>query len=419
MTYKAIITSLTNVRKHPNADRLQLANAGGHQVVVGLDVNEGDIGIMFPVDGQLSEEMCKANDLVRYRDKITGEQKGGFFEKNRRVRSQRIRGENSDGFWTKIEALSFTGADLESLKEGQMFSELNGIPICNKYFTPATLRARNSQGSSVSNPLFMKHVNTLQLRNEAKNIPSGSVIYFTEKLHGTSGRFGFLKDLEEEPRNWLQKLLRRPVRTTEAIKHFLGTRNTVLSSKPLNGQYADGFRFRTVENLVGRLHEGEIIYYELVGYDDNGSLIMSAQDTSKLPYINKEYGPSMSYTYSKARGECELRVYRIINVLGEDKYNELTWPQVKRRCAELGLLTVPDIRDPFIVNEYTDIEGLAEQFLEGPSVLDSSHIKEGVSIRVERPDGRFDFLKMKSFTFGILEGYLKDNPDFIDLEEVS
>jgi len=51
MAYKAMIAKLTNVRPHPNADRLQLATLEGYQVIIGLNHKEGDVGIFYPTDG--------------------------------------------------------------------------------------------------------------------------------------------------------------------------------------------------------------------------------------------------------------------------------------------------------------------------------------------------------------------------------
>lgn len=55
---QAIITTV-KVRPHPNADRVQLADAGGYQVVVGLDVRDGDLGVLFPPDSQVSLPYCE------------------------------------------------------------------------------------------------------------------------------------------------------------------------------------------------------------------------------------------------------------------------------------------------------------------------------------------------------------------------
>ena len=65
MTYNAIVTTLKGVRKHPNADRLQLASCHWNQVVVWLDAKEWDLWVYFPVDWRLSEDFCIKNDLVR------------------------------------------------------------------------------------------------------------------------------------------------------------------------------------------------------------------------------------------------------------------------------------------------------------------------------------------------------------------
>jgi hypothetical protein len=124
--YSAIVCKV-NTRPHPNADRLLLGTAHGYQVVVGLDTQDGELGVFFAADGQLSEQMCEANDLIGYTDPETGERKGGFFAKNRRVRSQKFRGEKSDGYWTSLSSLSWTGANLSDLREGDQFTELNGL----------------------------------------------------------------------------------------------------------------------------------------------------------------------------------------------------------------------------------------------------------------------------------------------------
>ena len=54
MAYNAVVTRLSNVRPHSNADKVQLATCHGNQVVIGLDSLEGHLGVYFPSDGQLS-----------------------------------------------------------------------------------------------------------------------------------------------------------------------------------------------------------------------------------------------------------------------------------------------------------------------------------------------------------------------------
>ena len=73
------VVELSSVRPHTNADRLQLATIFGNQIIVGNDAKNGDIGIYFNCDLQLSLEFATANDLVRRKD-ANDKQIGGMFE---------------------------------------------------------------------------------------------------------------------------------------------------------------------------------------------------------------------------------------------------------------------------------------------------------------------------------------------------
>ena len=52
------VVKVNELRKHPNADRLNIATFFGNDTCVSLDIVKGEIGIYFPVDLQLSEEFC-------------------------------------------------------------------------------------------------------------------------------------------------------------------------------------------------------------------------------------------------------------------------------------------------------------------------------------------------------------------------
>lgn len=431
MTYEAIVVR-AKTRPHPNADRLQLADVGGYQVVVGLDVEDGQLGVFFPPDGQISEEMATANDLVGYTDPETGERKGGFFPKNRRVKSQKFRGEKSEGYWTPLASFEFVGIDPTKLQEGERFSELNGIPICNKYYTPATIKAmRNrSKMQQRQNFRFAKHVETEKFQYVVDQIPSGSLIYITEKLHGTSNRFGYVLDEKEGKRTWRDKLLRRPATTFLEYDHMIGTRNVILGKHEGPSFYgSEEFRYESVKDLEGRLHKGEILYYEIVGYTHENQPIMGDQDTTVLKdkEVTKKYGPKMRYSYGCKIGSLvnhpwDIYVYRITRVNEDGEAVELSWPQVKDRCRQLFIKHVPElVPTPYLYykDDKNNLMDLVAKLTEGPSTIDDSHIREGVVLRVERPNGGVDFIKSKSFTFGVLEGFWKESDDAVDLEEVS
>jgi len=65
MSYQATVCYLTDIRPHPNADRLAIANALGYNVVVGFDSREDELGVVFPEGGRLSHNMLFVNSLYR------------------------------------------------------------------------------------------------------------------------------------------------------------------------------------------------------------------------------------------------------------------------------------------------------------------------------------------------------------------
>lgn len=104
--YCAYITTIKELRKHSNADRLQCATIFGNNVIVDLTYKEGQRVIYFPTDGQLSEEFAIDNNLVRKKDE-SGNNIGGYLDPDKRnITALKLRGEKSDGLVLPIEVLS-------------------------------------------------------------------------------------------------------------------------------------------------------------------------------------------------------------------------------------------------------------------------------------------------------------------------
>jgi hypothetical protein len=422
MTYKAKVVKVYT-RPHPDADRLKLATALGYQVVVGLNTQDGDLMVFFRSDGQLSEQFAQSNDLVRRTNPETGAKEGGFFEANRRVRAQKFRGAKSEGFLAPLSYFEFTGHDLDRLKIGDEFDSLNGVPICNKYVTRATRHARQrSIKHRRETTMFRMHIKTDQFRDAADIIPPESLITITEKLHGTSHRLGHV--LDKMPLPWWKRALNRfGARFSHkmAWRYLSGTRRVILEHHDGATYYSnDGFRYRAVERLQNNLHKGEVVYMEIVGWAGQNEPIMQPQNISKLRDgdVKKSYGDEMIYSYGCEPGECKAFVYRIVQANEDGVQFELPWRDVKRRCDELGIDHVPEYSQRFHTLDGRGLRAVIESYIDGPSVLDSSHIREGVAIRVDNEHGTH-FYKHKSFTFGLLEGYLKDSEDFVDREEAA
>jgi hypothetical protein len=449
--YEGIIAPILNIRPHPNADRLVLATVAGHQVILAkkvgtddklVDPEPGQLGAFFPADGQISHEMAMANKLYR-KDPETGETWKGYFEPNRRVRAQRLRGQESEGFWIPLESLSWTGIDVSTLKSGHTFTSINGKLVCNKYYSPATLRVieKNKKRSGRSIPTFKEHFETDNLRYKLGTIPPGAIIHITEKLHGTSGRTGYLREELEVKgfkKFWNKHIskyidLKFPEEKWEVVS---GTRRTVLDTRAYDEYVAgrkevgiivdsaigekDSYRFKIHRYLrdLG-LKKGETLYYEIVGWADKLTPIMPSHPIES-DELKKVYNTNqMFYNYGCKPGEYKVYVYRITMTNEDGKGTvELSWPQVKARCKMLGLEHVPEIKTFIYSGEAYDIMIPCRHHADGPSMLDSTHIKEGVCLKIEHPE-RDTVLKYKGYWFSELEGIKKNDDTYVDPEEVA
>lgn len=410
MTYCGYVVKI-KVRPHPNADRLQLATANGCQVIVGIDVPDESIGIFFPADGCLSNEMLTHNKLRKI--------DGGYFDDNGRVRLMKLRGEKSDGIWLPLSSIAWASAK-SGYNVGDQITDPN---ICYKFVNENTQNQIKKQPKIARkwvNTHFKQHIDTEQFRFNAFKILAGALIIITEKLHGTSFRIGRVLDRVIVPLKWYERLMRflhLPVRSEESYvyAYMNGTRKTVIADA--TGFYGnETFRANLLNRVEGLLYKGETIYGELVGYTTENKAIQAPGDNAKLndKTITKLYGPKMHWRYGCNDNESRAFVYRITQTNEDGISFELSDYQARKRAEELGLDFVPLLTEPFVYDGNEDnLRDIVEFRTEGPSTIDPSHIREGVVIRAND-----SWYKNKSFTFGVLEGYIKDT-GIVDMEESS
>lgn len=466
MAYCGYITRLKNVRKHSNADRLQLADCFGNTVIVGLEYTEGQLGVYFPVDGQLSVEFCTANDLVRRKDE-NGNPAGGYLDPEKRnIKAMKLRGEKSDGLFMPLTALAnFT--TVSDLKEGDTITVLNGVEICKKYIPKRKASGEWHGGSKGRKtkvdfcPTFAQHVDTEQLAYNLNAFKAGDVVELTLKMHGTSGRTGYLPLRKEKPLNWFQKLFKKHPDIYYEYGYVTGTRRVVLDNTHDGGYYDDNsFRLRMAEKFEGKLHKGETVYYEIVGFVNDQTPIMASVKNSKISdkAFTKQYGEETVFSYGcDPNGEweekhycaapdcldfdatipprCEVYVYRMTMTNEDGDVIEYSPEQMRMRCDQMGVKYVP-VFEKFMIPEYpgevlTDKAGdtdygvcspgeyvlrKVEQYFDGPDPIGKTHIREGVVARiVNRPT--IAVYKHKNFSFKVLEGIAKDVADAPDMEE--
>lgn len=412
LNYKCSVVKIDNLSPHPNADKLQLTQIFGNTVIVGLDAKIGDKGLFFPLESQIGEEFAKANDLIRRKD-AEGKPAGGMFDANRRVRAMKLRGTPSMGFFCPLHFLDnvFNIADygIDNCREGDSFNELDGIVISIKYI-PKTNAVRNGNpgGSAPKrkptryiSEQFKEHFDTEHLFKNIHKIPEKSLVIITWKLHGTSLRCGNV--LVKRPLTLLEKLCKffgGKVQETE-YDLIAGSRTVIKDPKinPTPGWYkTDVWSDVTNSLFKDKLHKGEMVYAEIVGYlPGSESLIQKG------------------YTYGCERGKCEVYVYRITNTNLDGVSVDLSWEAVKNRCAELGVKHVPESQgnsmnplgySSFIwnfseVNPEETCNWFKRQYLELSELLQPDMPSEGICLRVEGLNP--SIYKAKSFRFLELE----------------
>ena len=433
MAYAAYITTLKNVRPHPNADRLLLADCFGNTVCVGLDYAEGELGIYFPTDGQLSEEFSTVNNLVRKKDDA-GNNIGGYMDPAKRnVQAIRLRGEKSDGLFMRLDCLEYTGVDILTLKPGDQITVVNGHEICQKYIPRKNPSRSHVSGNKTRKkkvpiaPLFAEHADTEQLAYNLGAFKVGDQIEITLKMHGTSQRTGYLPVLKGYKRSLLDRLLRREGTPIYDWGYVSGTRRTVLEN--YDGGYYGSNEFREEHSKIfeGKLWKGETVYYEVVGYTKDGGTIMGKANNKKLndKEFIKQYGNETTFSYGCESGQSDMYVYRMTMTNENGQVIEYTPDFIRYRCEMMGVKTVPVFTqfylDPVALEFETRtpgeiIQNCAECYYDGPDPIGKTHVREGVVVRiVNRP--KFTAYKHKNFEFKVLEGIIKDTAEAPDMEE--
>lgn len=427
MSYSAIVCR-ARTRPHPNADRLQLADCNGYQCIVGKDVENGQLGIVFPEGGILSEGFAAANELTR--------SAGGLLEDDRRVRALRLRGERSEGLWLELDCLERWQPTYSALvSEGQPVDcwGPDGDELCRKYVPPAVQRQLAVQKPKrARKQAIPKHYDTPQLRNRSGWANAGfdptARLIWTEKLHGASARTGRVHvDL---PLPWYKRALNLlpgvDLKPKRDLRCFSGTRNCMLDTGA-EGEKGKGYRQEWHELISERLEalglEDIVVYYEIVGYDENGRPIMpphsvkglSKEDLRSIPKGAIRDG-KVHYDYGCEPGKSQAYLYRATYLDFEMPFDSL-----ERLADELCIERVRCIGDfdvGYHGGSYEEILCVANGLCRYMNEV-QDHVSEGVCVRSETITDSGKWLKHKSFAFCCLEGIARNDADYWDAEEVA
>lgn len=302
--YAATVVEIRILVPLDGCDFVQAAIIMGNQVIVGKDVKEGDIGLYFPLETQLTEAYLKYNNLYRKSELNLEPTKKGFFEENGRVRCVKFRGHKSEGLFMPLESVGYACDDLKLLQLKDTFDSIGEHLICKKYIIKrgtvglssskkGRKQKRKDESRLVENQ-FKFHDTTSMLYKNLHKIEPKSLISITYKMHGTSGissyilckrnisvleRIGaFIHNLYTN----VTTLFKKNFRLIPIEYDYIYSSRKVIKNEFLNQHnnhfYKEDIWEMAHNELKDFLQKGITFYYEIVGFLPSGKAIQKDYD---------------------------------------------------------------------------------------------------------------------------------------------
>jgi RNA ligase. len=425
--YVAAVIRVAALADLEGLDNLKGIQIFGMQALVSKDVKVGDVGVLFSTEVQLSEDFARENNLHRHTNlNADPTVETGYLEDSRRVKAIKLRGHRSDSLFVSLDAFKYLKVKPEDFKVGDVFDSINGHEILRKYQIkePGVNKGPQAKIRRVDLKVFPLHVDSENYWRNMEKVPEQAPVVVTQKLHGTSVRYGNVPvadDLTLFQR--IKKRLGLKVGTPNSYKFVVGSRMVVKSidyeaaSAGKQHFYAEDLwtRYAKDHKLDELIPEGYLVYGELIGYTPDGKPIQK------------------DYTYSQDDRTAELYVYRVATVTPSGVVTDLSWPATKAFAQGIGLKTVPELftlmhRD-FTANDWID-RRFYDEFLsqtDGNYLADTpvplsggkNLVDEGVCVRYDGPNGIY-ILKAKSPIFlGHESAMLDEGGDDVEAEEAA
>ena len=406
--YLAKIVKLKNLRKHDNADRLQVATIDFQTVITGLDAKDGDIYCFFPLECQINAEFLAFTNSFRHSELNADKKAVGFFGDKGRVRAVKLRGEKSMGYLVPVTTLDefFKGKLNYHFSDyvDQEFDTINGMELLKKY--QIRIKTKGLGGGKqaikrisrlVDNQVRL-HVSTDNLKKSVHMINPDDEIVITYKLHGTSWWVANL--LTKRSLSIWEKTLRFlgvKIRDTE-YDYIYGSRKVVKNeyeTKKHDHFYKVDIWGEIKDELKEFIPKGFTLYGEAVGYTSQGGAIQGEYDYGCDSNKNKAF------------------IYRIINTNEDGIVSELSSADIQEFCERFDLNYVPvlfqgkakDFCGYENCNRDKDVwrrnfmEDLIKKYTEQDCHMCTNKVPaEGIVIRKDSMF-KFEVYKLKSFAF--------------------
>ena len=335
-----LLTKISKITPHANADKLEITEIEGWQVVTGKGNHAtGDRVIFVPVDSVVPEEWAKKWGVYEYL--------GG--KAHNRVRCVKLRQKPSYGFIVPVPE------ELSKKKCGTDVKDYFGI---TKYLPPIRKEQGGTQGTPrTQHPLFQKYTSIENMRNFWGNFQTGESVVVTEKIHGANFRIG-LVDSQLPKKDFVSKFLRffRIKNRTKLVEEFVAGSHNVQRKIPKNPKdmpYTSPLADKSVTELLTN--------------------IKSKYRAKRVIMYGEVYGPSIQKLHY---GVTEGTKYMVFDILVNEDY--LSWSVLKSFCDGYKIPTVPVLFEGAFSSQMIKELGEGKTTVKG-----AKHIREGVVVKPE------------------------------------
>jgi len=415
---EACVVTLKNISSIEGADKIKQADVYLKdikltQVVVGVETKEDTKVVYF--DSNICINECLTQDFPDL---------AKYLGKHNRVKTIKLKGIISNGLCVDLDKFyKYFKNEKEAkstLVEGYSFSKIREQDICKKYIVmvnePSKSKKTKGKGKISSRMIpgiFAFHCDTNQLLRNIHKINPDDIISISAKFHGSSSIVS--NCLVKKKLNFKERIAKKlGVKVVETEYDYIYASRRVIKNKEFPNSksfYSEDIWAKSGrENFEGKLNKGETVYYEIVGFLENGK------------YIQKQYD------YGCTSPNYKIVVYRITSTNIDGVVTEYSWSSMKERCKELNVPMVKeyyygkakDLYPNISIENHWQInfvEQLKKDFLEKKSADCINDVPdEGIVIR--RESISIDVYKLKSELFILRESKLKDD-EVEDIEDLN
>ena len=441
--YLGSVVTIPEIKDHPNAERLSFVEIFGNSIIIGKGLyNTGDLVCYFPVECCIDPKFLSWANLFDNPDLNADGKTKSYFKKDFRVKAISLRSMPSQGFLFKVsEMAKYYNTPESDFKLGESFDTVGDDRLITKYIRPDS-KCRGD--SNVKKSKIPEWVNTIvgylpkpirrvvyrpikwlymgsvddgiksqivdgqwrqhyHTENLGKNIfvlSPDDDITISSKFHGTNFCAGNV--LCKRKLTLFEKLIKRHIINVAEVeyKFIYSSRNIIKSRR--DGKYTEDVYGIIASEIENKIPPGFEIFGEIVGWSSNNRNVQK------------------NYDYGVTRGECELRVFRVIRVDESGNIIELSWDEIETFCKDNDLKTVhvyykgkaEDLFHDIKVDEdfgAAFLTRLHKKYLDKNCEFCTSDIvNEGVVVKINSKDSKPVF-KFKSPAFVLGESKSRDN----------